>query len=160
MPATDQRMRPLAPGRFQTSLKEVVMSFITETSAAELADLKKQISQSSGWFTAIGVLLVLLGFAAIALPVFSTLAATIWIGWALLISGVLMLSHAVFAWRWPDSVWAILVSVLYLGTGAMILYAPVSSALSLTFVMAALFVGEGIVEIIQAFRFRPLPGWG
>jgi uncharacterized membrane protein HdeD (DUF308 family) len=97
---------------------------------------------------------------AIALPLLSTIAAAIWIGWTLVVSGALMLSHALFTWRWPNSVWAILVALLYLGTGALILYAPLASVLSLTFVMAALFVAEGVFEIVQAFRLRPLAGWG
>ena len=128
--------------------------------AEELTAVRKQVSQSSGWFVAAGVLLALLGMAAIALPLFSTIAAAIWIGWTLVVSGALMLSHALFIWRWPDSVWTIVVALLYLGTGALILYAPLASLLSLTSVMAALFVAEGVFEIVQAFRLRPLAGWG
>ena len=136
------------------------MSVIAEMSVAELTAVRKQVSESSGWFVAVGVLLALLGMVAIALPLFSTIAAAIWIGWTLIVSGALMLSHALFAWRWPDSVGTILVSLLYLGTGTLILYAPLASVLSLTFVMAALFVAEGVFEIVQAFRLRPLAGWG
>ena len=136
------------------------MSIIAEMSAAELAAVRKQVSESSGWFVGVGVLLALLGMVAIALPLFSTIAAAIWIGWTLLFSGALMLSHALFTWRWPESVWTTLVALLYLGTGALILYAPLASILSLTFVMAALFVAEGVFEIVQAFRLRPLAGWG
>lgn len=122
--------------------------------------IRKQVSDATGWFLAIGVLLVLLGMAAIAMPLFSTIAATIWIGWALLASGALMLLHALFAWRWPSSLWSILVALLYLSAGSYILYAPLTGALSLTFVMAALFIAEGFFEIIQAFRMRSVGGWG
>ena len=136
------------------------MSVIAQMSDAELTAVRKQVSESSGWFVAVGVLLALLGLAAIALPLFSTIAAAIWIGWTLVVSGALMLSHALFTWRWPESVWSILVALLYLGTGGLILYAPLASVLSLTFVMSALFVAEGVFEIVQAFRLRPLAGWG
>jgi uncharacterized membrane protein HdeD (DUF308 family) len=136
------------------------MSGIAHMSDADATAIRTQISESSGWFIAVGVLLVLLGMAAVALPLFSTIAAAVWIGWTLLFSGVLMLFHALFTWRWPDSVWSILVAALYLWTGGLILYAPLASVLSLTFIMAALFVAEGVFETVQAFRLRPLAGWG
>ena len=135
------------------------MSVIAGMSDAELASARKQVSESTGWLIGVGVLLVFLGMVAIALPLFSTLAAAIWIGWTLLIGGALMLSQALFAWRWPDSLWSILVALLYLGTGALILYAPLTSVLSLTFAMSMLFVAEGVFEIFQAFTMRPLAGW-
>ena len=135
------------------------MPFIIELSSAELAAFRRQVREYGGWFIAIGVVLAVFGVIAIALPLVSTVAVVVWIGWMLLIGGALIVLHALVAWRWPDSLWSILIGALYLGAGVLILYAPLTGVLSLTIVMAALFMAEGVIEIIQALRLRPLEGW-
>lgn len=136
------------------------MPVLVQLSDVELAAARKKISEYSGWFVGIGVLLMLVGLAAIAFPLLSTIATAIWIGWALLLGGVLMLFHAVGAWQWPDSAWSIVIGLLYLCAGASILYAPLAGVISLTIVVAALFFTEGVIEIVMAFRLRPINGWG
>ena len=142
------------------AFEEVVIPAMVKLSETELAAAKKEIAQSAGWFVGIGVLSAILGVMAIAFPLFSTIATAIWIGWMFLISGVLMLFHALFAWRWPASVWNLLIALLYIGAGAWILYAPLAGVMSLTLVIAALFLAEGVSETVIAFRLRPLDGWG
>jgi uncharacterized membrane protein HdeD (DUF308 family) len=129
-------------------------------SDADRAAFRKRVSESSGWFVAIGVLLMLLGMVAVAMPILSSIAAAIWVGWTMIVSGALMLFNALFTRRWRDSLWTILAALLYVGTGVLILYSPLTGVFSLTVLMAALFVAEGVFEIVQAFRLRPIPGWG
>ena len=136
------------------------MPLVTELSDTQLAVIRRQVGEFKGWFIAVGVLLAVLGVVAIALPIVSTVAAVIWMGWVLLIGGAVIVLHALLAWRWPDSVWSFLIGLLYLAAGALILYAPLTGVLSLTIVMAVLFMVEGFIEIVQAFRLRPLEGWG
>jgi uncharacterized membrane protein HdeD (DUF308 family) len=136
------------------------MPVAAQLSNAEMEAARKQISDYAGWFVGIGAMLILLGMVAITFPLLSTIAAAIWIAWMLVIGGVLMIVHAAVAWRWPDSAGAILIGLLYLGAGASLLYAPLAGIVSLTIVMAVLFVVEGVAEMVTAFRLRPLNGWG
>src|SRR5208283_11828 len=90
------------------------------------------IHEHWGLFLTEGIILVILGIAAIALPPIATLAFTIIIGWVFLISGVVLL------------LW------------------PITGTLSLTLVLIAFFFIEGIVSIMYAIEHRnQLTGrWG
>jgi uncharacterized membrane protein HdeD (DUF308 family) len=53
-----------------------------------------------------------------------------------------------------------LIGALYLAAGAYLAFLPLAGILTLTILLAALFIAEGVLEIIMAFRVRPHEGWG
>ncbi len=107
----------------------------------------------------LGIVLILLGIAAIAFPFAATIVAETWVAVILTIAGVTKL---VYAWqtRGEGFVWKLLLSLLYIGTGLVLWLYPLQGALTLTLVLATFLLSEGILEIILGFRLRPQPNWG
>ncbi|HXW40368.1 MAG TPA: HdeD family acid-resistance protein [Xanthobacteraceae bacterium] len=109
-----------------------------------------------------GIILVLLGAAAIILPVVATLAFTLVIGWLFLISGVVGLITTFWMRQAPGFWWALLSGVLGIAVGVILIGWPISGTLSLTLVLIAFFVVEGIATLMYAIEHKAqLSGrWG
>jgi len=109
-----------------------------------------------------GIILVILGVAAIALPPLATLAFTIIIGWVFLISGVVGLITTFWARGVPGFWWSLISAIVGIAAGVVLLLWPITGTLSLTLVLIAFFVVEGIVSIMYAIEHRnQLSGrWG
>ena len=135
-----------------------------QTSQAEvdaaIAEAKRQITANWGWFLALGILLILAGIAAIAFPLLSTIAAKIALGWIFLAGGVILVIHAFSASGWRGFLWSLLIGLLYLVVGGYLAFFPLTGIITLTLLLAALFLVEGVLEVIMAFRVRPHEGWG
>jgi uncharacterized membrane protein HdeD (DUF308 family) len=125
-----------------------------------LEETRREIARHWGWFLALGILLVLVGMAAIAFPFLSTIAAKVAIGWIFLIAGIFELIHAFSVKRWAGFFWTLLIGLLYIAAGIWLAFFPLTGILTLTIVIAALFIAEGIMEFIMGFRMRPHEGWG
>jgi len=115
-----------------------------------------------GLFLAEGIILIILGIAAIALPPIATLAFTIIIGWVFLISGVVGLFTTFWARHVPGFWWSLISAIIGIAAGVVLLLWPITGTLSLTLVLIAFFVVEGIVSIMYAIEHRnQLTGrWG
>lgn len=109
-----------------------------------------------------GIVLVVLGATAIVIPPLATLAATIVIGWLLLVSGIFGLATTLWMRQAPGFWWSIVSGVLGIVVGLLLLASPVRGALSLTLVLVAFFIIEGVVSIMFALDHkRELSGqWG
>jgi uncharacterized membrane protein HdeD (DUF308 family) len=109
-----------------------------------------------------GIILVLLGIAAIVLPPIATIAFTIIIGWIFLVSGILGLITTFWARQAPGFWWALISAIIAIAAGVVLLLWPISGAVSLTLVLIAFFVVEGIASILYAIEHRnQLTGrWG
>jgi uncharacterized membrane protein HdeD (DUF308 family) len=109
-----------------------------------------------------GIILIILGIAAIALPPIATLAFTIIIGWVFLISGVVGLFTTFWARHVPGFWWSLISAIIGIAAGVVLLLWPITGTLSLTLVLIAFFVIEGIVSIMYAIEHRnQLTGrWG
>ena len=109
-----------------------------------------------------GIILVILGVAAIAVPWIATLAFTLVLGWLFLISGIVGLVTTFWMRGAPGFWWSLVSAALGIVVGAMVLWMPLTGALSLTFVLIAFFVIEGVASIMFALDHkRELTGrWG
>ena len=107
-----------------------------------------------GLFLFEGIVLVLLGAAAIVLPVVATLAFTLVIGWLFLISGGVGLVTTFWMRNAPGFWWALLSAALALAAGVILILWPISGTLSLTLVLIAFFVVEGIATLMYAIEHR------
>ena len=126
---------------------------------ARILETKKLITEKWGWFLALGIVLIVAGLAAIAFPFLSTIAAKIMLGWLFLIGGIVMILHAFSAPGWRGFIWELLIGILYLVAGAYLSFFPLTGLITLAILLAALFLAEGVAEIIMAFQVRPHEGW-
>ena len=109
----------------------------------------------STWFTIYGVVMALLGILAIAMPVVATLATSIFIGWLLVVGGVLGLYAVYSAGKdAPGFWWNLVTAILYLAAGIVLLGNPVTGALSLTLVLAAYLLAGGVAKIVLGFQHK------
>jgi len=138
----------------------MTQQFTPSLSEPTFEETRREIARHWGWFLALGILLVILGMAAIAFPFLSTIAAKIAIGWIFLVTGVVEIIHAFYVKRWSGFFWNLLIGLLYLVVGAWLAFFPLTGILTLTIVIAALFIAEGVMEFIMGFRVRPHEGWG
>ena len=101
-----------------------------------------------------GVVLLVLCATAVVLPAIATLAVTILIGWLFLVSGVIGLVTTFWMRNAPGFWWALLSAVLGIVVGIMLLASPLTGAFSLTLVLVAFFVIEGVASIMFALDHR------
>jgi uncharacterized membrane protein HdeD (DUF308 family) len=115
-----------------------------------------------GLFLFEGIVLVILGAAAIILPVIATLAFTLIIGWLFLISGGVGLVTTFWMRHAPGFWWALVSAIVGILAGIVLIIWPISGTLSLTLVLIVFFVVEGIATLMYAFEHRSqLSGrWG
>lgn len=124
-----------------------------------IAAAKQAVADNWGWFLALGILLVVAGVAAIAFPLVSTIAAKIALGWIFLAAGLVIIIHAFSIQRWGGFLMELLLGVLYLIAGGWLAFFPFTGIITLTIVLAALFLVEGVLEVIMAVRARAHEGW-
>ena len=127
---------------------------------ARLLETKRLITEKWGWFLALGIVLIIAGLVAIAFPLLLSIAAKIFLGWLFLIGGIVMIAHAFSAPGWKGFIWELLIGILYLVAGGYLIFSPEAGLITLTILLAALFLAEGVAEVIMAFQVRPHEGWG
>jgi uncharacterized membrane protein HdeD (DUF308 family) len=113
-------------------------------------------------FLAQGVTIMLLGVLAIIWPQISTLAVDLYVGWMLLVSGLIGLVTMNIAPNVSAFLWSLITAALSLLVGVLMLWNPIEGAVSLTLVLLAFFIVEGVFQIAAAIRHRyALPdSWG
>jgi uncharacterized membrane protein HdeD (DUF308 family) len=113
-------------------------------------------------YLAEGIILVILGLIAVVIPPIATLAVTIMLGWLFLVSGVVGLFTTFMMRNAPGFWWALISAALGVLAGGILLAQPIEGALTLTYVLIAFFVIEGVVSIMFALDHRrELSGrWG
>ena len=124
--------------------------------------LANAIHEHWGLFLAEGIILVILGLIAILLPPLATITFTIIIGWLFLISGIVGLVTTFWMRHAPGFWWSLLSGILGVAAGIVLLIWPISGALSLTLLLSAFFIVEGVASIMYAIDHRnQLTGrWG
>ena len=95
-----------------------------------------------------GIILALLGVAAIAVPWIATLAFTLVLGWLFLISGIIGLVTTFWMRGMPGFWWSLFSAIIAIAAGLILLTSPVSGALSLTFVLIAFLYGHGGFDLV------------
>lgn len=109
-----------------------------------------------------GIVLVILGIAAILVPPLATITFTILIGWLFLISGAVGLITTLWMRHAPGFWWSLLSAFIAIVAGILLLLRPLTGALSLTLLLGAFFIVEGVASIMYAIDHRnQLTGrWG
>jgi uncharacterized membrane protein HdeD (DUF308 family) len=113
-------------------------------------------------FLAEGILLVLLGIGAIIVPPIAGLAVTLLLGWLFLVGGIFGLVVTFYARELPGFWWSLISAALAVLAGLILIARPMEGLLTLTVVLTAFFILEGIASIMFALEHkRELTGrWG
>lgn len=125
-----------------------------------LEAIANQARSNWGWFVALGVLLVLLGFVVLGNVALATVASVSIFGATMILAGLASASLAFRGRDWKEAMFAILAGVIYgLGGVAMLLNPLLASGVLTLFIAAAILLG-GVVRIWYGISTRPASGWG
>jgi uncharacterized membrane protein HdeD (DUF308 family) len=105
-------------------------------------------------FLSEGIALVILGWLALMAPAIASVAATVFFGWILLLSGIVGLVATFRARQAPGFGWSLLSALIGIAAGALLLGWPLQGTLSLTAVLIAFLLLEGGVSIMYALEHR------
>lgn len=107
-----------------------------------------------GAFLAEGIVLTVLGIGAIVVPPLAGLVTTIFLGWLFLVAGVAGLVFTFRAREAPGFGWAVLSSLLAIAAGALLLWNPFQGLITLTYVLVAFFIFDGVAIIALSIAHR------
>src|SRR5580658_7131981 len=105
-----------------------------------------------------GVLLIVFGMVAMGLPFLAAVAVSALVAWLIVVAGVVHLMLAFRVHGAGSMIWKLLVGLAYLCFGVYMILHPLLGVISLTLVLASLFLIEGILNVILFFRMRPMHG--
>ncbi len=107
-----------------------------------------------------GALMVIGGVVAVLYPLFTTVALAIFVGWTLIIMGIVQGIGLIGATKVPHF-WLQLISVvLALIIGWLFIRNPAQGVETLALLMIVFLMIEGIAKIVLALTIRPLTRWG
>jgi uncharacterized membrane protein HdeD (DUF308 family) len=127
------------------------LSFLSE----ELNTLKRHW----GLFLALGIILIVLGVLAIAMPFLAGVWATLLLGIMLLLGSVTQIVGAFRARGWGAFFLQVLAGIVYGVTGLLMLDQPVEALLVLTILVAVALLVGGLFRIVFSLM-NQFPGWG
>jgi len=117
-------------------------------------------SLGSGRSIVWAIVVIILGFLAIALPLATSLGVVVVVAWLILLAGAFQLIHAFQSKGVGSTLWKIVVAVLYLVVGIYFLMNPVLAVAGFTLALAVFFVVEGVMDLIIYFQSRKAGGSG
>ena len=132
------------------------MADANQTSNMKIGGLAAMGALGDYWklFLIEGIILMVLGAAAIILPQIASLAAAIVLGWLLLIGGGIGLATTIMARSAPGFWWALASSIVSLAAGALLIGWPVRGVFSLTLILAAFLFADGLIMIMYGIDHR------
>ena len=135
---------------------------MTDPQTTPTSDMRSIVSQNWKVFLAEGIVLVLLGIGAILVPPIAGLAITLLLGWLFLIGGIFGLIVTFYARDLPGFWWSLISAALSVLAGIVLIARPMEGLLTLTVVLTAFFIMEGVASIMFALAHkRELSGrWG
>jgi len=115
------------------------------------AEAAKKIT---GWYIAAAALLIVLGIFGIIEPGIAGLGVTLLVGWLLIFASVM---HFVAAFKGGGAkqvLFQVLVGLVYLIGGGYFLTHTIMGVATLTLLLSAIILAEGVIEIVSYFRMR------
>jgi uncharacterized membrane protein HdeD (DUF308 family) len=107
---------------------------------------------------AFGVLLIVLGMLAVGSPFLAAVAVNAVIGWMIVLAGIIHMALALRIHGAGSMIWKLLVGVAYVCFGMYVILHPVLGVISLTLLLASLFLVEGVLNIVLYVTTRRLHG--
>jgi len=101
-----------------------------------------------------GIILVILGLAAIVIPPIATLAVELLFGWLFLFSGIAGAITTFLMREAPGFWWSLVSAILAIAVGVVMLLWPLSGVLTLTVLLITFFVIEGVASIMFALEHK------
>lgn len=134
------------------------------TSQPDIESFRRQMAATihAHWklVLAQGIVMMVLGFLAIAEPNVATFAVSIFVGWLFFVGGIFRASSVWRSRAMPGFGWSLLTALLAIILGLVLIFQPLAGVLTLTMVLIAFFILEGVTAIALAVQHREhLKSW-
>jgi uncharacterized membrane protein HdeD (DUF308 family) len=130
-----------------------------DTITSATVQMAPEIAHQWGWFLAFGIVLALLGIAAIIRSFAATVASMIFFGWLLVFAGAIEFADSFMVGHWAGFFLHLLSAVLFIFIGILFVIRPVLSAEVATFVMSFFFLAGGLYQVVSSLWLH-VQGWG
>ncbi|HEX2409843.1 MAG TPA: DUF308 domain-containing protein [Solirubrobacteraceae bacterium] len=130
------------------------------TGGAATADPAEEVKRTRRWLMIAGVLSLLGGIVAIALPNIASVATAVLIGWLLVFAGAMYVVDAFSTHDRTRIALRLVLAVLCLIAGVYLLVAPLDGTFTLTVVLAMWFAAIGVARIVIGIADRDAPARG
>lgn len=121
---------------------------------------REDLQRNWRWLLGLGVVWIVLGVLAIAMPLAAGIALELVLGAVLLVGGISQTFHAFMNRAWDGFAAQILGAVLAIVAGGLLLFFPMQGVITLTLLLGGFFVATGIIRVILGLQHRGLGGWG
>ncbi len=125
-----------------------------------MSDFSREIKSGSRMSTLWGILVLLLGIFSLAVPWIPGLGLVLMIGIALILAGVAKLIFSFGSHSFGRGVLRFLIGALAIFAGGALVAKPGAGLATITLLLAAWFLVDGIFTLIAAFSIRQARGWG
>lgn len=126
----------------------------------ETRPVREVVAAGAGWMVGFGVLRMLAGVVAMAVPFVSGVATGLVIGALLVVAGIAHMVQAFRAEQWGAGALGFLTGLLAIVGGVLMFAFPVAAVAALSTVAMAYLLLDGGALIALSLRMRPLSGWG
>jgi uncharacterized membrane protein HdeD (DUF308 family) len=116
--------------------------------------IKKSLHQHWRLFLVEGIVLIVLGMAALIVPPIAGLAVSVFVGWLFLIGGAVGLVATLASSSAPGFWWSMFSALLTILAGLLFIVWPFGGVISLTFVLTLFFLFDGVFTIMYAIEHR------
>jgi uncharacterized membrane protein HdeD (DUF308 family) len=111
------------------------------------------------WFLTLGIILIIIGTIAVAMPFVASLATAFAFGALLLVGGIAQLVGAFWTRDWSGFFLTLLMGILYFVLGLFFLRDPGEALLAMTLLLACVLIIGGVFRIIGSIMYQ-FPHWG
>jgi uncharacterized membrane protein HdeD (DUF308 family) len=112
-----------------------------------------------GWILALGIVLIVVGTLAIAMPFAASLASAVAFGALFLVGGIAQLVGAFWTRDWSGFFLNLLMGIIYLVLGLMFLRHPGEALMAMSLFLACALMVSGLFRIIGSLMYQ-FPQWG
>ena len=119
----------------------------------------QNLQANKGWLLVLGIAYVILGWVAIGYPMAATMAIEMLLGYILLVGGVIAVVGSFFSGNWKNLILILLSGILYIFVGFFLVTNMKEGVITLTLLLAAFLLVEGIFKIIHAFQIQTAKNW-
>jgi len=124
-----------------------------------MSELAQDVRGVSRWTTVLGIVTLVLGMLAISSPLIPGVAVAITVGLLLSVSGLMELVFAFRAGSFGRGLLAFLFGGVSFVVGGVMVARPLFGLASLTFVLVAYFLIDGLTHISCGIKHKPEQGW-
>ena len=133
------------------------MGHLTESASVMVGFNEEFVKRYRKWGIGIGVLLTLVGIAGAVVPQITSIVVDVFLGWLLIMAGVLA-AYIAFLGRWHSMIaWA--KPVLLIIIGGLFLYYPAVGIAAMALLLTTYLLLDAFSSFGLAYDYYPLNGW-